>query len=310
MILSDAIKKIRKIQIVTSRAANDLFAGHYRSAFKGRGLEFGELRQYHPGDEIRFIDWNVTARTGRPHVKKFIEERELTVLFLLDVSPSCRFGTVNHLKSQLAAELCALLSFTALRNNDKIGLMLFTDRMEKFIPPKKGSRQALRIIREALYFQPEGRGTDIAAALDYLNRVLKRRTVAFVLSDFHAPDFKKPLAVTAKRHDVIAVTIDDPAEKNLPDAGIVHLSDAETEKSILIDTGDAGVREAYRMRNIERLDLRRRMFHSIGVDNIALGTDLPYVEPVIRFFRTREGRRPRYQSSFPRRRESRNYSIS
>ena len=290
MTYSDALKKIRKIQIITSRAATDLFAGRYRSAFKGRGLEFGELREYYAGDDIRLIDWNVTARTGRPHIKKFIEERELTVMFLLDVSPSCRFGTVHYLKSQLAAELCSLLSFTALKNNDKIGLMLFTNRMEKFIPPKKGSRQALRIIRDALYFTPEGTGTDIPLALEYLNRILKRRTVTFILSDFYSANFKKLLSVTAKRHDVIAVTINDPIEINLPDMGILKLHDAETGESLLIDTGDFSLRDEYRMKNIKRLEERKRLFHSINVDNIDIDTNVPYLQTLIQFFRMREGR--------------------
>ena len=290
MILADAIKKIRKIQIITSRAATDLFAGQYRSAFKGRGLEFGELREYHAGDDIRFIDWNVTARTGRPHVKKFIEERQLTVMFLLDISPSCRFGTINYLKSQLAAEICSLLSFTALKNNDKVGLMLFTDRMEKFIPPKKGSRQVLRIIRDALYFNPEGKGTDIALALEYLNRILKRRTVTFILSDFYSNNFKKLLGVASKRHDIIAVTINDPIEVDLPDMGILKLHDAETEKNLLIDTGDISLREEYRIKNLKRLEERKLLFHSINVDTIDINTNIPYLNTLIRFFRIREGR--------------------
>jgi len=290
MILADAIKKIRKIQIITSRAATDLFAGQYRSAFKGRGLEFGELREYHAGDDIRFIDWNVTARTGRPHVKKFIEERQLTVMFLLDISPSCRFGTINYLKSQLAAEICSLLSFTALKNNDKVGLMLFTDRMEKFIPPKKGSRQVLRIIRDALYFNPEGKGTDIALALEYLNRILKRRTVTFILSDFYSNNFKKLLGVASKRHDIIAVTINDPIEVDLPDMGILKLHDAETEKNLLIDTGDISLREEYRIKNLKRLEERKRLFQSINVDTIDINTNVPYLNTLIRFFRIREGR--------------------
>jgi len=295
MIYSDAFKKIRKIQIITSRMANALSAGHYRSVFKGRGLEFGEIREYYAGDDIRFIDWNVTARTGHPHIKKYIEERELTVFFLIDLSPSCRFGTVHQPKNQLAAEICALLAFTALKNNDKIGLMLFTDRIEKFIPPKKGSRQALRIIRDALYFDPEGRGTDISLALGYLNRILKRRTVTFILSDFYAPSFTKLLAVTAKRHDVIAVTLNDPAEMDLPDVGLLALDDAETGESLLIDTGDAPSRHAYRANNRLRIEERNRLFQSLNVDHIDLDTNVPYLPTLIKFFRMRERKYHYYQ---------------
>jgi uncharacterized protein (DUF58 family) len=290
MIYKDALKKIRKIQIITSRMANALSTGQYRSAFKGRGLEFGEIREYHAGDDIRFIDWNVTARTGHLHVKKFIEERELTILFLMDLSPSSRFGTVHSLKNQLAAELCALLAFTALKNNDKIGMLLFTDRVEKFIPPQKGSRQALRIIRDALYFKPEGTGTNISAALEYLNSITKRRTVTFIFSDFYSHPFKKLLAVTAKRHDIIAVALNDPLEVNLPNVGLLALNDAETGETSIIDTGDTRLREAYRVHNLQRLNERKRLFSSINIDFIDIRTDVPYLPTLINFFRVRERR--------------------
>jgi len=288
MISSEAIKKIRKIQIITSRMATDLFAGHYQSAFRGRGLEFGELREYEAGDDIRLIDWNVTARTGRLHVKKFIEERALTVLFLMDISTSCRFGTVNQLKSQLAAEICALLSFAALKNNDKIGLVLFTDRIEKFIPPQKGSRHVLRIIRDALYFKPEGKGTDISLALNYVGRVLKRRTILFMMSDLYSTSFEKPLSVIARKHDILVMTMNDPAEVDLPDVGILRLDDAETGESLLIDSGDARLREEYRRHNLKRFDDRRRLLRSLQIDAVDFFTDVPYLQPLIAFFRLRE----------------------
>lgn len=288
MISLNSAKKIRKIQIITSRMANDLFAGQYQSAFKGRGIEFGGLREYEAGDDIRFIDWNVTARIGRLHIKKFIEERELTVMFLIDISPSCCFGTVNYLKRQLAAELCSLLSFAAVKNNDKTGLILFTDKIEKFIPPKKGSRHVLRVVRDALYFKPEGKKTDISPALEYLNRVLKRRTVTFLLSDFYSPNFKKPLSVTAKRHDVIAITIIDPVEIDIPNAGLVQFYDAETGKDLLIDTTDSGLRKEYGINARKRLEERKKIFRSIDLDNMEIYTAVPYLQTLIRFFRLRK----------------------
>jgi uncharacterized protein (DUF58 family) len=288
MITSDAIRKIRKIQIITSRMATDLFVGNYRSAFKGRGMEFGELREYDVGDDIRFIDWNVTARRGRPYVKKFREERESTVLFMIDISSSCRFGTVNYLKTQLAAEICSLLAFAALKNNDKIGLILFTDRIEKFIPPRKGSRQALRIIRDALYFKPEGKGTDISLALDYVSRILKRRIIIFMMSDLFASGFEKSLSVIARRHDIIVMTMNDPVEVDLPDAGILKLQDAETGKEYFVDSANSRLRNDYRTHNLKRLDDRGRRLRSLQVDSVDIFTNVPYLRPLIQFFRMRE----------------------
>jgi uncharacterized protein (DUF58 family) len=288
MITSDAIRKIRKIQIITSRMATDLFVGNYRSAFKGRGMEFGELREYDVGDDIRFIDWNVTARRGRPYVKKFREERESTVLFMIDISSSCRFGTVNYLKTQLAAEICSLLAFAALKNNDKIGLILFTDRIEKFIPPRKGSRQALRIIRDALYFKPEGKGTDISLALDYVSRILKRRIIIFMMSDLFASGFEKSLSVIARRHDIIVMTMNDPVEVDLPDAGILKLQDAETGKEYFVDSANSRLRNDYRTHNLKRLDDRGRRLRSLQVDSVDIFSNVPYLRPLIQFFRMRE----------------------
>jgi uncharacterized protein (DUF58 family) len=291
MIPKEVLKNIRRIQITTSRVVSDVFAGQYQSVFKGKGMEFDEVREYQPGDEIRSIDWNVTARTGHAYVKKFVEERELTVMLLLDMSPSCFFGTVNSLKSQLAAEISSLLAFSAITNNDKVGFLAFTDRIEKFIPPRKGLRHVLRVVREALYLKPKGRATDINAALEYLNRVTTRKCVVFIISDFYAPDFKKMLAVANKRHDIVALTISDPREISLPDVGIVHLEDPETGKDFFIDTSDSQFRKEYSQNAQRRLQERKALFNSVKVDTIGLSTDLPYVKSLFAFFRAREKRR-------------------
>jgi len=268
----------------------DVFAGQYQSVFKGRGMEFYEVREYMPGDEIRTIDWNVTARMGNPYVKKFVEERELTVLLLLDASGSCHFGSVKQLKSQRAAELCSVLAFSAIRNNDKVGLIIFTDKIEKFIPPRKGLRHVLRVIREALYYKPEGRGTDIKGALEYLNRVTKRRTISFLISDFIDKDYKKILSVSNKRHDIVAVSITDPREIDLPDAGIIKLNDAETKEGFYVDTGDAGFRRSYKRDALSRSGERKKLLSSVNVDNIEIRTDTPYTKELIKFFKARERR--------------------
>jgi uncharacterized protein (DUF58 family) len=268
----------------------DVFAGQYHSVFKGKGMEFEEVREYQPGDEIRSIDWNVTARMGHPYVKKFVEERELTVMLLLDISLSCFFGSVRQLKSQLSAEISSLLAFSAIQNNDKVGLIIFTDRIELFVPPRKGLRHALRVIREALYFKPEGKGTDIPGALEYLNRVTTRRTVTFIISDFYAKDFKKAISIANKRHDIIAITITDPREFDLPDIGIVKLDDAETGRGFLIDTSNSKIREEYNKNSLKMFHERVKLFRSINVDNIEIRTDIPYTQNLFRFFRMRERR--------------------
>jgi uncharacterized protein (DUF58 family) len=290
MIPKEIIKKVRRIQITTSRKVTDVFAGQYQSVFKGAGIEFDEVREYFPGDDIRSIDWNVTARTGFPHVKKFVEERQLTIMILLDVSLSCRFGTVNSIKSDLAAELCSIIAFSAIQNDDKVGMLTFTDRVEKFIPPRKGLKHVLRVIREALYNKPAGYKTDLNNVLEHLNRVTKRRTITFIISDFFATDFKKTLAITNKRHDVIAVTITDPAELRLPDAGIAKLHDAETGEPYIVDTSDPAVRKAYEERCERLVAERKELFHSAKVDNIDIMTDRSYIEPLIQFFKMRERR--------------------
>ncbi len=290
MLPKEIIKKIRRIQIRTNRMVSDVFSGEYQSVFKGRGMEFDEVREYQPGDEVRDIDWNVTARMGHPYVKKFVEERELTVMLLVDASGSSRFGTRNQFKSELAAELGAVLAFSAIRNKDKVGLIIFTDTIEKFVPPAKGSRHVLRVIREILYFQPEGSKTDISQALDYLNRVSRRRTVSFLLSDFQAGGYEKTLKITNKRHDLIAVRISDPREEELPPVGFVRFRDAENGREITVDTTDPNLRKRYRRGRREAKEATLKLFRSSDVDCIEVSTDKSYVTALMRFFKQREKR--------------------
>jgi uncharacterized protein (DUF58 family) len=290
MVSKDIIKRVRRIQITTTKKVTDVFAGRYHSVFKGLGMEFDEVREYMPGDEIRSIDWNVTARMGHPYIKKFVEERELTIMLLLDTSMSCRFGTAGRLKSDLAAELASVFAFSAIQNNDRVGAMMFTDRVEKFIPPRKGSKHVLRVVREALQNKPAGTKTDLNFVLEHLNRVSKRRTIAFIISDFFTADFKKMLSVTNKRHDVIAVTINDPAEHELPNAGIVKLHDAETGERALVDTSNSRVRKSYAEQAQSVASARKAIFRSCKVDNIEISTDTSYIEPLMRFFKLRERR--------------------
>lgn len=290
MIPEDILKKIRRIDIRTRHMVNDVLGGQYESVFKGQGMEFEEVREYQPGDEIRSIDWNVTARMGRPFLKKYVEERELTVMLLLDASASTTFGSVKQRKGELSAELCAVIAFSAIKNNDKVGLIIFTDKIEKYVPPQKGRRHVLRVISEALSFEPDGRGTDIAAALEYLNRVTIRRTVAFLISDFLAADYERPLQIANRRHDIIALTITDPRELELPNVGILELEDAETGEKIQIDTKVRRVREAFQRLASEKAQQKSRMLRSANVDTINVFTDKPYIEPLLKFFRMRERR--------------------
>ncbi len=290
MLPKEILRKIRRIEITTSRLVTDFLSGQYESVFKGRGIEFDEVREYQPGDEIRTIDWNVTARMGRPFVKKFVEERQLTVMILLDASSSSNFGTRKRYKKELAAEVSAILAFAAIQNNDRIGLIIFTDRIEKFVPPRKGLHHVLRVVREALYFTPKGKGTDIAGALRYLDNVVSRRAVTFVISDFMAKDFKKPLSIANKRHDVVAITISDPREAELPNAGMVELVDAETGRSFTIDTSSEKVRANYAKGASAMLKERSEIFGSVGVDHIDISTDRSYIEAFIKFFKMRKRR--------------------
>jgi uncharacterized protein (DUF58 family) len=274
LIPKDIFDKVRRIEITTNRLVTDVFAGQYHSVFKGRGIEFDEVREYQPGDEM-------------------------TVMLMLDASPSCRFASVRELKSKLAAEIAAVLAFSAIRNHDKIGLMIFTDQVEKFIPPRKGKAHVLRLIREALAFSALGRGTDLADALEFLSKVTTRRTVCFVISDFFEgglPDpsksreFTRALAIANRRHDLIAVTLNDPREAELPDCGLLSVEDAETGRAILIDTADEATREDYRRSAVSRLESRERLFRSSGVDHISVSTDAPYVDRLVEFFAKRRKR--------------------
>lgn len=290
MLPKEILRKIRRIEITTSKLVTDFLSGQYESVFKGRGMEFDEVREYLPGDEIRSIDWNVTARMGSPFIKKYVEERQLTVMLLLDASSSSSFGTTKRFKKELAAEVSAVLAFAAIQNNDRVGLIIFTDRIEKFVPPRKGLHHVLRVVREALYFSPKGKGTDIEGALRYLDNVTTRRAVTFVISDFFSKDFKKSLSIANKKHDVVAITITDPREGELPNAGIIELVDAESGTPYMIDTASAKVREKYAKRSQEMREERTRLFGSVGVDHIDISTDKPYVEEFIKFFRMRKRR--------------------
>lgn len=288
MLPKELAKKIRYIQIYTSKTVNDVLAGEYQSAFKGAGMEFDEVREYQPGDEVRSIDWNVTARQGHPYVKRFHEERELTVMFVVDLSASGQFGTTGQLKNELAAELCALLSFSAVKSNDKVGMILFTDRIEQFIPPAKGVSHALRIIRDVLGFKATGAQTNIPAALDYLGRVIRKRCVVFLVSDFLGDGYERSMRVLSRRHDLIAVTVSDPRELALPDLGLIELEDAETGELVLLDSGSRRVRDCYADLGQLRMQKLRTGFRSMDVDQIDLLTGDDYAKKLVGFFRRRE----------------------
>jgi len=290
MLSSEVIKKISAIHIRTNYLVNDILAGEYESAFRGRGMEFEEVREYTPGDDIRDIDWNVTARTGHPFVKVFHEERELTIMLMIDVSSSGQFGSVKELKNELSAEISAILAFSAIKNNDKVGLIIFSDRIEKFIPPKKGRSHVWRVIREIVQYRPLKRKTNISAALEYFNKVMKRKSVCFLLSDFQCSGYDQNLRISNKKHDVIAVTIRDPREIILPNIGFVELEDAETGESIIIDTYDKKLTDKFNYMAREREDLLKRKFRSMDIDSIDIVTDQPYVHPIMKFFRMREKR--------------------
>jgi uncharacterized protein (DUF58 family) len=290
MIPKELVKKIRYIQIYTSKAVNDILAGEYESVFKGRGMEFNEVREYYPGDDVRSIDWNVTARTGEPHVKLFVEERELTIMFMVDLSASGTFGSTRKIKNDVAAELCALLAFSAIKNNDNVGLIVFTDQVEMFIPPAKGTTHVLRLIRDLLDFTPGQTQTNIAVGIEYLGRVITRRSVVFLISDFLGEGYEKPLRVLGKKHDLIAVSITDPREIKLPNVGLVELEDAETGELILIDTGSAAIRKRYEQIGTARQRYLQEMFRSMNIDHIEISTNRDYLIDLIKFFRTRERR--------------------
>jgi uncharacterized protein (DUF58 family) len=290
MIPKELIKKIRQIQIYTSRTVDASFAGQYESVFKGRGMQFDEVREYSPGDDIRTIDWNVTARTGKPYIKRFVEEREMTVIFAVDLSASGQFGTAGKIKNELAAEFCAVLAFAAAKNNDKVGLLIFTDQVEHYIPPKKGVRHMLRLIRELLYFKMPLRKTNITEALDYLAKVLKKKATIFLVSDFIDTDLKKPMSLLNKRHDVIAVPVHDRAEMKLPSAGIMEFTDAETGQTRIIDTASRAFRETYEKTGTLGSRQFKDMLCSINIDSINISTDKSYIRDLVAFFRMRKRR--------------------
>jgi uncharacterized protein (DUF58 family) len=283
----EMLKKVRRIEIRTRRLVNESLAGEYHSVFKGRGMEFAEVREYQPGDDIRTIDWNVTSRMGHPFVKKYVEERELTVLLLFDASSSGQFGTFRQTKREIAVEVSAMLALSAIKNNDRVGILIFTDKVEKFIPPKKSREHGLRVIREVLYFKPRYTGTNIREALEFLNRVISKRCVVFLISDFLSTDYEKILKVANKKHDVICITIADPRELDLPDMGILELEDAETGREILVDTSDRRLRTIFSKLSRKELKQRDEMFKSVGIDAIHIQTHEHYEKPLIHFFRMR-----------------------
>ncbi|MCO6438704.1 MAG: DUF58 domain-containing protein [Phycisphaerae bacterium] len=291
MIPREVLKKVRQIQIRTSRTVNDVLAGRYHSAFRGRGMEFEEVSPYQYGDDVRLIDWNVSARYGEPFIKKFREERELTVMLVVDASPSGLFGSGRQFKLDVAAELGAVLAFSAIRSNDKVGLILFTDRVEQYVPAKKGTRHVLRIIRELLYHKPQGRGTDIAEAMAFLNRVTVRKSVCFLISDFLAGGYEQTLRVAARRHDLIPLVMSDPREWELPNVGLIELEDPESGEVLLADTSSRRVRARFAERMRRLSAARDTMFRRMDTTAIPIRTDQPYVEPLVRFFRDRERRR-------------------
>lgn len=291
MVPAEILSAVRRIEIKTKTLIDSIMGGEYRTVFKGNGMEFAEVRQYMSGDDIRSIDWNVTARIGEPYIKRNMEERELTVILAIDVSGSGDFGTVNQFKSEMIAELGALLGFSAIRNNDRVGLLLFSDKIEKFIPPKKGRNHVLHLVRELLYHKPESRGTDIEAALAHLNMIQKKKAVCFLISDFRDDNIEKPLSVTAKRHDLIAVSTDDPRESILPNIGMIELVDGETGERILVDSGNRKVREAYKKAGEERKTKLDDLFRRKNIDHLNISTETGYVEPLIKFFQKREKKR-------------------
>ncbi len=290
VVSSEILKKVRMIEIRTRRLVNDLFSGEYHSIFKGRGMEFDEVREYQVGDDVRMIDWNVTARSGTPFIKKFTEERELSVVFLIDASGSQHFGSGRHLKSELAAELTALLSLAAIKNNDKVGMIIFTDKIEKFVPPNKGRQHVLRLIREVLYFEPEGKDTNISNALEYFLNVIKRRSVVFLISDFYAENFERELLLAGRKHDLVAIRLTDPREMEMPSSGLVYLEDAETGRPLWLDTRDPEFRKQFAENRREELAQIEKMFKQNNVDFIDLETSKSYIEPLIKFFKMREKR--------------------
>lgn len=284
----EILKQVKRVELRTRRLVDALFAGEYRSVFKGQGMEFAEVREYSSGDEVRTIDWNVTARMNRPFVKRYIEERELTIVLALDISGSERFGTVSRFKSDMMTEFAAIIAMAAIRNNDRVGLIFFTDRVEHVVPPRKGKRHVLRIVRDLLAFIPAGTHTNLAPALEYMQRTLRQHTIVFLVSDFQADGYEHALKVLGRKHDIVAVTLNDPAEQNLPSVGLARMRDPETGEFLEVDTSDRRVRAAYAEHIGAELAARRRVLRRSGVDEIELTTDGSVIEPLLKFFRARE----------------------
>jgi uncharacterized protein (DUF58 family) len=291
MIPREILKQVRRIEISTRGLVNEVFSGEYHSVFKGRGMNFSEVREYQYGDDIRNIDWNVTARAGSPFVKIYEEERELTVMLLVDVSASGDFGTRDRLKAEVGVEISALLAFSAIKNNDKVGLLIFSDHIEKFVPPRKGRRHVLRVLRELLYHEPKGRGTDISAALEYLAHIQRKRAVVFLISDFRDDGFQRALSVAGRRHDLIAVRLGDLREEELPPLGLLELEDPETGQRVVVNTSSQAFQAAFRAENERRARALDRALKRSKVDSIDVRTGEPYVKPMMRFFRERARRR-------------------
>jgi len=284
------LKAVRRIEIRTNRLVLEGMGGEYHSVFKGRGMEFAEVREYVPGDDVRAIDWNVTSRTGSPHVKRFVEERELTLMLLVDVSGSGAFGSGERTKTEIAAEVSAVLAFAAIRNNDRVGALLFSDRIERFLPPRRGRRHVLAVVRELLWPEPLSRGTDLAAALTYLSRVAVKRAIVFLVSDFRSQGFERALRLAHRKHDVIAIHLRDPREEELPPVGLIALEDAETGERRVVDASSPRVREAWAASERARRTALDRLFRTSGIDAIEIDTTRPYDRPLLAFFRARERR--------------------
>ena len=290
MIPKEILKKIRRLEFSTRHLVNEVFGGEYHSVFKGRGMEFAEVREYLPGDDIRSIDWNVTARTGKPHVKLFDEERELTVMLLVDASASGAFGSRDRMKREVAAELSAVLAFSAINNNDKVGAIIFTDTVEKYLPPRKGRHHVLHVIRELLYHEPRSKGTNIGAAVEFMSSVMRHRAVVFLISDFLSTGFETPIRIAARRHDFITIRLFDPLEQTLPNAGLIQIHDAETGDIAQRDTSNERFRKSYFERNHQRVSSLENYFRSNKLDYLALNTTVSYVEPLEKFFKARAKR--------------------
>ena len=290
MLPKDIIRKIRRIQITTNRLVNESLAGEYHSVFKGRGMEFEDVREYQHGDDIRTIDWNVTSRAGRPFVKRYVEERELTVMLLVDASASGSFGSAGKTKGEVSAEISALLAFSAIKNNDRVGALLFTDDVEKFIPPRRGATHVLRVVREVLFHRPQGRGTRIESALEHLNLVIRKRAVVFLISDLLDQGYEQALKVANRKHDVVIIQIVDPREQELPPLGILEIRDAETGEIVYVDSSLPEVREIYRQNWEQNRQKQRKLFQSHRIDNVTIDTAQPYDVPLVRFFAERARR--------------------